>query len=313
MINIKKIIFLILITLLFTTKVYAVIKDAIFLTVGDKAITKSDIVNEIKIILILNNESYSDDKRQQLQNMAVKSSIKRTIKEIEIENYDFLEYSKTDLDSELERVAARINMDSETLKNVFASNEVDFKLVESQIIIELLWNSLIFQLYKDRLSINLEEIDDQLQSIKSKKELDEYLISEIVIKPVDKDKLENTIKDINNKIKNEGFEKVAMDLSISDTAVNGGDLGWVNENVISEKFKTEILKTPVGSISNPVLLPEGIVVFKIREKRKIKRSLSLEQEKKQLVNNEKSKILNLHSSSHYDKLRRSISIKFFNE
>ena len=113
MINIKKIIFLILITLLFTTKVYAVIKDAIFLTVGDKAITKSDIVNEIKIILILNNESYSDDKRQQLQNMAVKSSIKRTIKEIEIENYDFLEYSKTDLDSELERVAARINMDSE--------------------------------------------------------------------------------------------------------------------------------------------------------------------------------------------------------
>ena len=313
MINTKKIFFLTLITLLFTTKVYAEIKDSIFFTVGDKAVTKSDIVNEMKIILILNNESYSDDRREQLQNMAVKSSIKRTIKIIEIENYDFLEYSKSDLDNELKNLAARIDMDVETLKNVSASNDLDFKLIENQIITELLWNSLIFQLYKDRLSINLEEIDDQLKSLKSKKELDAFLISEIVIKPVDESKLVDTIKDVIDKIKIEGFEKVAMNLSISDTAVSGGDLGWVNENVISEKFKTEILKTPIGSISEPVLLPEGIVIFKIRDKKKVKRSLSLEEEKQQLVRNEKSKILNLHSSSHYDNLRRSISIKFFDE
>jgi len=312
-INTKKIFFLTLITLLFTTKVYAEIKDSIFFTVGDKAVTKSDIVNEMKIILILNNESYSDDRREQLQNMAVKSSIKRTIKIIEIENYDFLEYSKSDLDNELKNLAARIDMDVETLKNVSASNDLDFKLIENQIITELLWNSLIFQLYKDRLSINLEEIDDQLKSLKSKKELDAFLISEIVIKPVDESKLVDTIKDVIDKIKIEGFEKVAMNLSISDTAVSGGDLGWVNENVISEKFKTEILKTPIGSISEPVLLPEGIVIFKIRDKKKVKRSLSLEEEKQQLVRNEKSKILNLHSSSHYDNLRRSISIKFFDE
>ena len=33
------------------------------MTVGNKAITKSDVVNEIKILLILNNESYSDEDR----------------------------------------------------------------------------------------------------------------------------------------------------------------------------------------------------------------------------------------------------------
>ena len=61
-----------------------------FATVGNKAITRSDIMNEIKTILILNNMSYSDDKREELQQMAIKSAVKRNIKEIEINKNVFL-------------------------------------------------------------------------------------------------------------------------------------------------------------------------------------------------------------------------------
>ena len=70
------------------------IRDGIFVVVGNQAITKSDIVNEIKVILILNNISYSDDRRQELQEMAIKASVKRAIKEAELRKYNFLEYSK---------------------------------------------------------------------------------------------------------------------------------------------------------------------------------------------------------------------------
>ena len=47
------------------------------------------------------------------------------------------------------------------------------------------------------------------------------------------------------------------------------------------------------------------------EEREIKRNISLEEIKNELINAEKSKILNMYSMSHYDKVRRSISIKFF--
>ena len=53
-------------------KIKIPMKDGLFAIVGDRAITNSDIVNEIKIILILNNESYSDDKKDVLQKMAIK-------------------------------------------------------------------------------------------------------------------------------------------------------------------------------------------------------------------------------------------------
>ena len=52
-------------------KITEEIRDGLFVVVGNQAITKLDIVNEIKIILILNNISYSDDRRTELQEMAI--------------------------------------------------------------------------------------------------------------------------------------------------------------------------------------------------------------------------------------------------
>ena len=148
-------------------------------------------------------------------------------------------------------------------------------------------------------------------SIVYKSIADEYLSSEILIKPVEKNDLESEIEKLKNKIKIEGFENIARKLSISESSVNGGDLGWLDENVISKKIKSAIINTPVGALSEPILLPEGILIFKIKDKRKIKNTQSLEEIKNKLVNAEKLKILNMYSLSHYDKLRRSFSVKFF--
>ena len=288
-----------------------IIKDGLYATVRNKAITKSDIINEIKIILILSGQSFTEDIKEQLQSGAIQSIIKRNIKKIEIEKYNSLTFNQPDVDKELKKLAGNLYMDLDTFENTFIANGIPFSNVIDQIQIELLWNSLIFELYKDRLVISLDEISEQLKSIQNKKEIEEYLISEIIIKPVPKDKLESTIKEIKNKIKIEGFEKVAMNLSISETALQGGNLDWVNEYAISEKFKSIIINTPVGDISEPILLPEGILLFKVRDKRKLKKFVNLEDAKNQLINTEKLKILNMYSLSHYDKLRRSITIKYY--
>ena len=171
----------------------------------------------------------------------------------------------------------------------------------------------MFYLYKNLISINLGEIDEQLKLYQNKKEFEEYLISEIVVKSVEKDKLESKVDEIKNKINIEGFESVAMNLSISETALKGGDLGWVSENEIAKKFRSKIFNTPIGSISEPILLNEGILIFKVRDKRKLKTKIDLEDLKNRLVNSEKTKILNMYAMSHYDNLRRSVSVKFFDE
>jgi len=288
-IKIKKIIFLILISSIFIEKGNTEINDALYMTVANRPITQSDIVNEIKILLILNNEIYSEDKRDRLQEIAVQTIIKRNIKQIALDRNNFFKFNKKDLEKELINFATNLNTDLDTLKNIFASNELDFSIVENQVKVELSWNSLIFQLYKDRISINPDEIDEQLKLFQ-KKEITEYLISEILIKKaVDENKLEIEIEELKNKIKIDGFENVAKSLSISTSAIKGGDLGWLNENIISNEIKSAIINAPVGSLSKPILLPEGILIFKIRDKRKIKKNLSLEEAKNQLVKLKKKK------------------------
>ncbi len=289
------------------------IKDGLFVVVGNKPITKSDIVNEIKLILILNNLSYADEMKDELRDMAVKSTIKRNIKKIAVEEYDFLEYSNADFNSELTRLANKLNVDLETLKNICTSNGLDFEIVKDQVRVELLWNSLIFFKYKNRISVNLEEIDEQLRSNQNKKEFEEFLVSEIIFQLTQGETLEAKIDEIKNKIELDGFENAAMSLSISQSAENGGDLGWINENEISKKFRSKIVNTQTGNLSEPILLEEGVLIFKVRDRRKIENKLSLEELKDQLVVSEKNKILNMYAMSHYDSLRRSISVNFIND
>ena len=311
MIKLKKIIFVLIASILFAGTGNAVIKDSIFATVGNKVITKSDIINEIKIILILNGTSYSEEIKDQLDQAAIKSIVKRTIKKIEIEKYNTLRFNPNDVDKELELLASNLNMDLDTLEQTLISNGISLPVIIDQISTDLLWNSLIFLIYKDRLSINLSEIEDQLQIVDQKKVINEYLISEIIIKPIPKENLEAKLKEIYNEIESKGFDNVAVEKSISETAIKGGDLGWINENTIAKEFKEKIIKTSIGKISEPIFLPQGILFFKIRDKRILKKMISLEETKNQLVNAKKMKILNMYSLSHYDKLIRTISVVYY--
>ena len=311
MTKIKKIFFLVLFLIISIEKANAKITDALFMTVGNKPITQSDLVDEIKIILILNNQSYSVEKKDQLHQLAIKSTIKRTIKKIELERNNYFQLNEGDLNKELTKLASNIYLDLDTLKNLCESNELDFSKIEDQVKTELYWNSLIFELYKHNLNINQSEIEDRLKAIQDKKKLNEYLISEIVIQNVQSDQLDSKIGELKKRIETEGFENVAKEVSISESALKGGDLGWINEKIISEKIKSELLQTPVGNLSSPIILQNGVLIFKVRDKRKIDNNITLEEIKNELITAEKTRILNMHSISHYDKVLRSISIKYF--
>ena len=307
-----KIIIILAISFVFiANKNNAAIKDSIFATVGEKVITRSDIINEIKILLILNNTAYSQEIKEQLDQSAINSILKRTIKKIEIEKYSTLKFNQDDVDVELKKLAKSLNMDLDILKQTLITNEINISILIDQISTDLLWNSLIFNLYKDRLSINLNEVEDQLKTINESEEVYEYLISEIIVDKIPKEELQVKINEIYNKIEEIGFENYAMENSIADTALKGGDLGWIEENSISKEFKEKIINTPIGKISEPIILPRGILFFKVRDKKKIEEFVNLEDAKNQIVAAEKMKILNMYSLSHYDKLRRTITIVYY--
>ena len=307
----KKIIILITIIIIVPLKSAAVIKNGLFATVGNKTITHYDIISEAKTILILNGQEYTEEKKGRLQKSAINSLIKRNIKLIEIEKYN-LSYNDKDISKELDRLVKRRNMDVDQLKNMLVSNEIEFSSIIEQIRIELLWNTLIFEIYKDRLTVNATEIEEQLKTI-SETEIKEYLISELIIKLEPANLINEKVKEIKKKIKVQGFEEVVSELSISETAIQKGDVGWLSENAITDEFKSVIETTKVGDITEPIFLPDGILFFKVRNVRVKDKASNLEEAKDDLVADEKNKILNMHSLSHYERIKRSVAVNYFND
>ena len=278
MIKIKKIFISILITLVSLSNANAEIKDGLFVVVGNKAITKSDIVNEIKILLLLNNQTYSEKNKDQLSKLAMKTAVKRNIKQIAIERNQISNYNKSDLEKELKKIATTVGTDVETLKSICKSNDLDFEIIKQQVITELLWNSLIFYLYKDRLSINTDEIEEQLKLNQNKSVTRDFSVSEIVIKSVEKDQLNVVINEVLNRIKSDGFETVAMDISISQTSSKGGKLGWINENQLSEGLKEILYNLKIGEFSNPINIPGGRLILMLNDRKEEAINLDLQNE-----------------------------------
>ena len=102
----------------------------------------------------------------------------------------------------------------------------------------------------------------------------------------------------------------------NELIMNNDLIEKINSNLLiirDIQIKSNIINTPVGQLSEPIILREGVLIFKIRDKRDIKNNKSLEEIKNELVNAEKTKMLQMYSLSHYDKLRRTINIKFSNE
>ena len=242
---------------------------------------------------------------------AIQTTITRTIKGIGIEDFPSLSVKQSNITNQLDRLAKNIDVDVETLESIFIANGIDFATVVEQITLELKWNKLITELYDDQLRINTKEIDEKLKSIKLEKSISEYLLSEIVIKPSSNETLNFEVEELKKKITENGFESVALTSSISETSTKSGDLGWVSEKIIAENLKSYIEATNIGNITDPILLPEGVLLLKVRDKRESKKEESLEDARNKLINAEKGKILDMFSSSYYDRLRRSLSINYY--
>ena len=308
MINLKKKFFVILFLInCISCNSYA-LTDALIGTVGNKPFTHSDLLNEMKMILILNGVSFSESKKEELKASALKSITERLIKEVELNKYKYTQYNKSDVENEIKNIIKNLNIDINTFKEYFKSANVSISILEKRIETELKWNGLIFDLYKNKVKINLKDIDKKLKEIEKKSVLDEYLLSEILIDSVVTEQVDEKVQLIMNEINTFGFKNTAIKFSKSKSSLSGGELGWVKESAISEKFKKIIKETDVGKVSKPLLMPEGIMFLKVEKIRQVKNNIDLEKTKNKLLSLAKEKKLNMYAMSHFSKIKKNTPI-----
>ena len=234
--------------------------------------------------------------------------VKRAIKKNEIERLKIEKYNSKDLNNQITNIAKKLGFDIDGLKNFLEQNNLQYKDLVARFEIDLKWNSAIFKLYNKKVSINTLEIEDKINSeierFKSEKLI---LLSEIQVS-LSNENLETTSNKILSEIEQNGFEDTAKKFSISPTAIKGGSIGWINEKKLSKQIYQNIKNLKVGDISKPILVGD-VVVFIKKIDEKIT-DYNLEIIKRNVVEEEKMKKLEMYSNSHYSDLEKRIKVKF---
>jgi len=303
----KKLTFFLILYLITNINLIA-FENKILFKVDNEILTSLDIYNEIKYIAALNDDFKSLDEEKMFE-IAKNSLIKEKIKKLEVKKY----YKETVLDENFLSKIINSNYSRINIKNYkelvmhLKRNNVDFKNLKEKISIEILWNELIFSKYGSKVKINREELENKIKNLE-KEGGKSYLLSEIVFNLNETETLETYFKKIENSIKEIGFKNTALTYSLSDSAKVGGNIGWIDYNLLNSQIKNEINKIKKGEYTKPILTAGGFIILKIDDERNILNDINFEEEMNKLIKIETNQQLNQFSNIYFNKVRKDIAI-----
>ena len=275
--------------------------------VNNEPITTYELKNKIITKLVLSNQNINQETIDKSKNAAMNSLINIKLKKNEIKKYK-IEPSQSNIDSYLNKIASN---DIALFKRKFINNSIDYQIFLNEIKIELSWQKLIYSKYSDKVKIDDNLIKNELdQLLREENNQNEYKLSEIEIE-ITKENKQNKINQVIEEIDTFGFAETARKLSVSSTAIDNGNLGWVNEKSLSKQMNEVLKKMKINEISEPVTKLNIVSFFKIIDKRSFKiDSKNIDELKISLINQKTNELFKLYSNNYLSKIKNSSFIKF---
>ena len=166
------------------------IENVIVIKVGNSLITSIDIKNEIMTNLLINKQEITQENINNNKGYSIQNLIKKLVKKNEINKYEIKKYSKDDLQNYINSIAKTFNTNTIGLKEIFIKSGVSYDSFVERHETELLWNTLIFQIYKNQININIIDVENEIEKIKiNKNEIEIEKIKEDILLKKKQEKL----------------------------------------------------------------------------------------------------------------------------
>ena len=284
-------------------------ENKILFKVDNEIITTIDIFEEIKFLKSFNPEMNNLSKTE-LFEISKNSLLKNKIKKIEIMKF-VKEFKVEDkfLQNIIKHKYSKIGINSlENFKSFLKDNSLDFEVIREKLTTELIWNDLIYQKFNKKIVIDRDKIKNEILQNSQKENQIELLLSEISFSVNDKVDFQDKYQKILLDIENIGFKKTALVHSKSETATNGGVVGWVNENTLNKNVKKTISELQIGQISKPIRTSSGFIILKIDDKRESVLKLNLNEKIEEIIRFKTNDQLDQFSNIYFNKVKKDLSI-----
>lgn len=287
-------------------------ENKILINVDNKIITSYELENKIKTILFLSNQKLSQNSIDNAKAIAINSLISYKLKKRELENSNIKYDTTKQINDHFKQVAFRINETPNNLKNVFESQSLDFDLYTNEIETEFAWQQYIFSIYRNKIDIDKNEVNNELNKfLKKESNIEKFNLAEIEIILTNEKEDKRKIEEIKDEIKLNGFENTAIKFSQGTSALEGGNIGWINAKSFSKNILKSIKALNIGEVTEPIYQTNSVVFFKLLDKKLEKLSeKNIESVKKQIIDRKAGELLDIFSNNYLSKIKNSAFIEF---
>jgi len=285
------------------------IENKILFKIDNEIITTIDIYEEIKFLRTFTPE-INDLEDAELFEISKNSILRDRIKKIEI--LEFVKELKVQdkfLLNLIKNKYSKTNINTlEDFRIYLKKNNLDFNNVNEKLTIELIWNDLIYQKFNKKISIDREKIKKELLQNSKKERQREFLLSEIVFTENDKINFKKKNEEIISDINNIGFKKTALKHSVSDTASNGGLIGWIKEDNLNQNIKKIVKELKTGQFSKPIRTSSGFMILKINDEKEYLSKFNLADKMEEVIRFKTNDQLNQFSRMYFNKVKKDLII-----
>jgi peptidyl-prolyl cis-trans isomerase SurA len=178
----------------------------------------------------------------------------------------------------IDDIEKRNGMSGGGLRAKLGAQGVALRTLIDQVRVQIGWGQVLRDELGDRAQISDADIAEQQNQVKTQTGQPEFRVAEIFLPIEDPSKAADTERFADTVIQQlragAPFAVVAAQFSQSQTALEGGDLGWQRSNQMDPQVARLVAEMPEGAISNPIRVPGGISIVSLRGKREIGRDLA---------------------------------------
>ncbi len=261
-----------------------ILLDRIAAVVNDGIVMKSQLEAQLDAVTKrLDDQKVALPPRSVLQKQVLDRLIMQEIEEQRATRIG-LSISDEQLNGALQEIAARNKIPFDQLPTALAAQGIDYKQYRESMRKELTLQALRERDVISHIVVTPREIEQYLQREDSAAANEEFNISHILISlpaaasPRQIAEITRKAQDIADRArKGENFAQLAIANSNSQTALEGGALGWRKGSQLPDFILQLVTKLKPGEIGGPVRTPSGFHIVKLNDRRSGEKPVIVEQ------------------------------------
>jgi peptidyl-prolyl cis-trans isomerase SurA len=254
--------------------VHGQLLDRIAAIVNDGLVLKSELDDQMASVQKRLQEQKVELPSQSVLQQQVLDRL--VLQEIQMQRAKHVGLTITDeqLNGALQEIAARNKIPFDQLPTALAAQGVDYKLYRESMRKELTLSTLRQRDVIAHINVSPHELDQYLAREQNAAANDEFNVSHILLSlpaaatPQQLDEISHKAQDVAARAgKGEDFGQLAISNSNSQTALDGGQLGWRKGAQLPQFILDLVVKMKPGEVSAPVRTPSGYHIVKLNERR----------------------------------------------